>query len=165
MHTSNFQSFRNQGTVWYLMKTFICLEATRLVVEVIVSRLATKLMAPSLHSSELTRRLVKREKTFKQKCFMLDIIITKMLEKYMLPRVCVRLRQFSQRSSIKYMVLYVFSLPNSLVMMLTLSYYHHQIEVWISNHCLGLGHETMVRTVCLTMFLWKGLHVTTALPI
>ena len=26
-------------------------------------------------------------------------------------------------------------------------------EVWIINHCLGLGHETMVCAVCLTMFL------------
>ena len=27
-------------------------------------------------------------------------------------------------------------------------------EVWIINHCLGLGHETMVCAVCLTMFFW-----------
>ena len=27
-------------------------------------------------------------------------------------------------------------------------------EVWIINHCLGLGHETMVCAVRLTMFLW-----------
>ena len=27
-------------------------------------------------------------------------------------------------------------------------------EVWILNHCLGLGHETMVCAVCLTIFLW-----------
>ena len=27
-------------------------------------------------------------------------------------------------------------------------------EVWIVNHCLGLGHETMVCAVCLNMFLW-----------
>ena len=26
-------------------------------------------------------------------------------------------------------------------------------EVWIINHCLGLGHETMVCAVCLSMFL------------
>ena len=30
-------------------------------------------------------------------------------------------------------------------------------EVWIINHCLGLGHETMVCAVCLTMFLLKKL--------
>ena len=29
-------------------------------------------------------------------------------------------------------------------------------EVWIVNHCLGLGHETMVCAVCLTMFSWIG---------
>ena len=28
-------------------------------------------------------------------------------------------------------------------------------EVWIINHCLGLGHETMVCAVCLTMFLLR----------
>ena len=28
--------------------------------------------------------------------------------------------------------------------------------VWIINHCLGLGHETMVCAVCLTMLLWCG---------
>ena len=27
-------------------------------------------------------------------------------------------------------------------------------EVWIINHCLGLGHETMVHGVCLTTFLY-----------
>ena len=31
-------------------------------------------------------------------------------------------------------------------------------EVWIINHCLGLGHETMVCAVCLTMFLWNEEH-------
>ena len=54
---------------------------------------------------------------------------TKMLVKYMLPSVCLRLRQFSQLSFIQYMGLCVFSLPNSPVMitrMCTLSYYHHQ---------------------------------------
>ena len=54
---------------------------------------------------------------------------TKMLVRYMLPSVCLRLRQFSQLSYIQYMGLCIFSLPNSPVMivrMCTLSYYHHQ---------------------------------------
>ena len=54
---------------------------------------------------------------------------TKMLVRYMLPSVCLRLRQFSQLSFIQYMGLCVFSLPISPVMivrMCTLSYYHHQ---------------------------------------
>ena len=54
---------------------------------------------------------------------------TKMLARYMLPSVCLRLRQFSQLSFIQYMGLCVFSLPISPVMivrMCTLSYYHHQ---------------------------------------
>ena len=36
-------------------------------------------------------------------------------------------------------------------MIYTLSYYHHQIGSM--NHCLGLGHETMVWAVCLSIFL------------
>ena len=54
---------------------------------------------------------------------------TKMLVRYMLPNVCLRLRQFSQLSFIQYLGLCVFSLPNSPVMIVrtcTLSYYHHQ---------------------------------------
>ena len=27
-------------------------------------------------------------------------------------------------------------------------------EVWTITHCLGLGHETMVCAVCLSIFLW-----------
>ena len=53
----------------------------------------------------------------------------KMIVRCMLPSVCLRLRQFSKLSFIKYMVLCVFSLPNSPVMivrMRTLSYHHHQ---------------------------------------
>ena len=56
---------------------------------------------------------------------------TKMLVRYILPYVCLRLRQFSQLSYIQYMGLCVFSLPNSplmIVRMCTLSYYHHQIR-------------------------------------
>ena len=55
---------------------------------------------------------------------------TKMIVRYMLPSVCLRLGQFFQLSFIRYMGLCVFSLPNSPVMivrMCTLSYYHHQI--------------------------------------
>ena len=54
---------------------------------------------------------------------------TKMLVRYMMPSVCLRLRQFSQLSFIQYMGLCVFSLPNSpviIVRMCTLSYFHHQ---------------------------------------
>ena len=29
-----------------------------------------------------------------------------------------------------------------------------KLEVWTITHCLGLGHETMVSTVCLSRFLW-----------
>ena len=59
-----------------------------------------------------------------------DSSTNKMLVRYMLPSVCLRLRLFSQLSFIQYMGLCVFSLPNSSVMivrMCTSSYYHHQI--------------------------------------
>ena len=36
----------------------------------------------------------------------------------------------------------------------TLSYNHHQIGSMTITHCLGLGHETMVCAVCLSIFLW-----------
>ena len=54
---------------------------------------------------------------------------TKMLVRYRLPSVCLRLRRFSQLSFIQYLGLCVFSLPNSpvtIVRMCALSYYHHQ---------------------------------------
>ena len=35
-----------------------------------------------------------------------------------------------------------------------LSYHHHQIGSRTITHCLGLGHETMVCAVCLSIFLF-----------
>ena len=32
-------------------------------------------------------------------------------------------------------------------------------EVWTITHCLDLGHETMVCTVCLSIFLWRWLKM------
>ena len=58
------------------------------------------------------------------------IELLKCLVRYMMPSVCLRLRQFSQLSLVHYMGLCVFSLPNyhaMIVRMFTLSYYHHQI--------------------------------------
>ena len=81
---------------------------------------------------------------------------TKMLVRYMLPRVCIRLRQFSQSSFIRYMGLCVFILPNSPVMivrMCSLSYLHHQIGSMNHKPLFRVGHETMVCAVCITMFL------------
>ena len=28
-------------------------------------------------------------------------------------------------------------------------------EIWLICHCLGLGHETMICTLCLSIVLWK----------
>ena len=57
----------------------------------------------------------------------------KILVRYMLPSVCLRLKQFCQLSFIQYMGLCVFSLPNSpamIVRMCTLSYY----QIGSMNH-------------------------------
>ena len=81
----------------------------------------------------------------------------KMPVTYILSSVWVRLSTFSPLSIIQYVGLYVFSLPISLVM-IEIIYILFLIiiiksEVWTINHCLGLGHETMVSAVCLSIFL------------
>ena len=81
----------------------------------------------------------------------------KMLVRYILSPVCLRLGQFSQLSFMQYMGLCVFSLPISLVMIVRILSLDLIIiiksEVWPFCHCLGLGHETMLCIVCLSMFL------------
>ena len=83
--------------------------------------------------------------------------IYKMPVRYILPSVWVRLSLFSPLSIIQYVGLYVFSLPVSLVMIERLYILCLIIiiksEVWTITHCLGLGHETMVSAVCLSIFL------------
>ena len=72
-------------------------------------------------------------------------------------RVWVRLSIFSPLSIIQYVGLYVFSLPIYVVMVERIYILCLIIiiksEVWTITHCLGLGHETMVSTVCLSIFL------------
>ena len=77
--------------------------------------------------------------------------------RYILSSVWVRLNIFSLLSIIQYVELYVFSLPISLVM-IEIIYVLCLIiiiksEVWTITHCLGLGHETMVSAVYLSIFL------------
>ena len=71
-------------------------------------------------------------------------------------RVWVRLSIFSQLSIIQYVGLCVFSLPISFVMIERIYILCLIIiiksEVWTITHCLGLGHETMVCAVCLSIF-------------
>ena len=82
----------------------------------------------------------------------------KMPVRYILSSVWVRLSIFSPLSIIQYMGLYVFSLPISLVMIeiiyILCLIIIIQLEVWTITHCLGLGHETMVSAVCLSIFLF-----------
>ena len=77
--------------------------------------------------------------------------------RYNLCSMWERLSIFSQLSIIQYVGLCVFSLLISFVMI-------HRIyilcliiiiksEVWTTTHCLGLSHETMVCTVCLSIFI------------
>ena len=73
--------------------------------------------------------------------------------------VCRRLSQFSRLSFMQYMGLWVFSLPITFEMIVRIDVFYLIIiiksEVWPISHCLGLGHEMMVCTVCLSMFLWE----------
>ena len=88
------------------------------------------------------------------------IWIYKMPVRYILSSVCVRLNIFSPLSIIQYVGLYVFSLPISLVMIERIYILCLIIiiksEVWTITHCLGLGHETMVSAVCLSILLWMS---------
>ena len=74
----------------------------------------------------------------------------KMPVRYILSSVWVRLGIFSQLSIIQYVGLCAFSLPII------------KSEIWTITHCLGLGHETMVCAVCLSIFLWCIKTYTTA---
>ena len=77
--------------------------------------------------------------------------------RYNLSSVWVRLSIFSQLSIIQYVGLCVFSLPISFVMIERIYILCLIIiiksEVWTITHCLGLGHETIVCAVCLSIFL------------
>ena len=85
----------------------------------------------------------------------------KMPVRYILLNVWVRLSIFSPLSIKQYVGLYVFSLPISLVMIeriyILCLIIIMKSEVWTITHCLGLGHETMVSAVCLSLFLWSHL--------
>ena len=71
--------------------------------------------------------------------------------------VCLRLGQFSQLSFMQYMGLCVLRLHISLIMIYKIPVLGCIIiiksEVWPICHCLGLGHETMVCEVCLSIFV------------
>ena len=85
----------------------------------------------------------------------------KMPVRYNLSSVWVRLSIFSQLSIIQYVGLCVFSLPISFVMIeriyILILIIIIKSEVWIITHCLGLGHETMVCAVCLSIFLQSNI--------
>ena len=84
----------------------------------------------------------------------------KMPVRYNLSSVWIRLNIFSQLSIIQYMGLCVFRLPISFVMIERIDIMCVIIiiksEVWTITHCFGLGHETMVCAVCLSIFLCCG---------
>ena len=69
---------------------------------------------------------------------------------------CIILRIFSQLFITQYVGLCDFSLPISCVMIeriYELCLIIIKSEVWAITHCLGLGHETIVCSVCLSIFL------------
>ena len=76
---------------------------------------------------------------------------------------CVRLSIFSPLSIIQYVGLYLFVYPFLLWWLREYIYIYTYIlcliiiiksEVWTITHCLGLGHETMVSAVCLSIFFF-----------
>ena len=76
--------------------------------------------------------------------------------RYNFSSVWVRLSIFSLLSIIQYVGLCVFPFPlrwsrEYIYFCLTIIIIS---EVWTITHCLGLGHETMVCAVCLSIFLW-----------
>ena len=73
----------------------------------------------------------------------------------MICRVWVRLSIFFQLFNIQYVGLCVFGLPISFMMIERIIII--KSEVWTIAHCLGLGHETMVCAVCLSILLWRYL--------
>ena len=83
---------------------------------------------------------------------------SKMFVKYILLSVCLRFSKFSQVSFVYYMGLCVFNLPIPLMMIAKMCILYLIIiiksEVRPICHCLGLGHETMVCAVCLSICLW-----------
>ena len=89
----------------------------------------------------------------------------KMPVRYILSSVRVRFSIFSPLSSIQYVGMYVFSLPIYLVMIKRLYILCLIIiiksDVWTFAHCLGLGRETMLSAVCLSIFffLWQMLEI------
>ena len=82
-----------------------------------------------------------------------DVIIIR----YMLPSVCLKLRPFSQFLSFNiwgcvlsaYPIIPWWSWECVFCRIVII-----KSDVWIINHCLGLGRETMVCGVYLIMFLW-----------
>ena len=90
------------------------------------------------------------------------IELTKMLVGYMLLSVCLRLRQLSHLHFVQYkyfvssacLILLWWSWECVLYLIVII-----KSEVWIIGHCLGLGHETMVYAVCLTMFLSRTSNI------
>ena len=81
---------------------------------------------------------------------------SRMPVRYNLSSVWVRLSIFSQLSIIQYVGLCVFSLPISFMMIeriyILCVLIIIKLKVWTITHCLGLGHETMVCAVCLSIF-------------
>ena len=83
----------------------------------------------------------------------------KMPVRYILSNVWVKLSIFSPLSSIQYVGLCVFSTHSScddwenIYIYILCPVIIIKSEVWIITHCLGLGYETMVCVVCLSIFL------------
>ena len=81
---------------------------------------------------------------------------------YILSGVCLRLNPFSHLSLYKYMGLWVFSLPFSLLMIVRMIVHHLIViiksKIWIISYCLGLGNDAIACAVCLSTFLLRDMQ-------
>ena len=83
----------------------------------------------------------------------------KLLSRYILANVCLRLSQFFQLYFTQYMGRFVFSWPISLATIVRICVFYLIIiiksEVWTVSHYFGWGHETMVCTLMSCYVLTK----------
>ena len=79
--------------------------------------------------------------------------------------LCLRLYQLSQSSFMRHTCirLCIFNLPISIMMVLRIYILFIIIiiksELWLTCHCLGLGHETIACAVCLSIFFQLELQL------
>ena len=97
----------------------------------------------------------------------LNVLNNEIFVRYILASMCLRSSVVSLLPFMKHMWLCVhqltdFSFDDCDNICTWYYHHHHQTEIFIINHLIGFGHETMVYAVCLAMFFWcllKKTHI------